>query len=223
MFDTRREAFQTQINALDQLKSYLEKEVTSLEEQLKVHEIEANSVKTEYDMVKKLYAKGLTAAPRKLALQRNMAQVDGDRLRLESSLMRARQEISRTKISIVDLQAKRSSEISSEMQKAQARLDELKGRTATSKNLLFETEVLAPQMIAEDESSKERPPIFKVRRRGSDAASEEVTVNQDAVVEPGDTIMVELPPRREASVSVPLPALGESTTPTASIFSDRLR
>jgi hypothetical protein len=110
------------------------------------------------------------------------------------------------------------------MQKTQGRLDELKGRTETSKNLLFETEVLAPQMMAEEESSKERQPIFKVRRQGGDVANE-VTINQDTIVEPGDTIMVELPPRRETSLSVPLPALGgSSTTPTASIdVTDRLR
>jgi polysaccharide export outer membrane protein/exopolysaccharide production protein ExoF len=220
VFDTRRESFQTQINALEQLKSFLEKEVVSLEKQLKVHEIEVESVKTEFEMVKKLYKKGLTAAPRKLALQRNMAQVDGERLRLEASLMRARQEISKTKIAIVDLQAKRSSEISSEMQKAHARLDELKGRTQTSKNLLYETEVLAPQMLAAQENAESLPPIFKIVRKGQALANERI-VSQETVVEPGDTIRVEQP-LREASI--PATAAAPRAAPTASIdISGRLR
>ena len=83
VFDMRRESFRTQIRALEQLEAFLEKEAVSLEKQLEVHGIEIASVKTEYDMVEKLYKKGLTAAPRKLALERNLAQVDGDRLRLE--------------------------------------------------------------------------------------------------------------------------------------------
>ena len=228
VFDTRREAFETQVSALKQLESYLDKEVTSLEKQLAVHETEADTVKTELDMVLKLYNKGLTAAPRKLALERNMAQVDGDRLRMEASLMRARQEISKTKISIVDLQAKRSSDISTEMQKTQARLDELKGRTETSKHLLYETEVLAPQLLASEENAKRLQPIFKILRKGQGVSSEEI-VTQDTVIKPGDTVMVEQPPRDSAELGAPLatslsPAR-QYSTPTASvdISTERLR
>jgi protein involved in polysaccharide export with SLBB domain len=202
VFDTRRQAFETQINALNQLQGYLNEEVVSLEKQLKVHQTETNAVKSELDMVMKLYNKGLTAAPRKLALERNMAQVDGERLRLESSLMRARQEISRTKISIVDLQAKRSSDISTEMQTTQGRLDEIKGRMETSKNLLYETEVLAPQLLASEENAKSQQPIFKILRKGQPLSSEEV-VSEDTVVNPGDTVMVEQPPRDTQLLGAP--------------------
>ena len=227
VFDTRRESFQTQISALEQLRSFLEKEVGSLEKQLKVHEVEVNAVKTEFEMVDKLYKKGLTAVPRKLAIERNVAQVNGERLRMESSLMRARQEISRTKIAIIDLQGKRSSEISSELQKAQARLDELRSRTQTSKNLLFETEVLAPQMIAQ-ESMQLLQPIFKIVHRGQPLSSERI-VSQETVVEPGDTITVEQP-LRESQLGPPLPnplppVASQTSTPTASVevTSERLR
>lgn len=213
VFNTRREAYQTQLGALQQLETFLANEVESLEKQLKVHEIEVESVKSEFEMVKKLYKKGLTAAPRKLALQRNMAQVDGERLRLEASLMRARQEISKTKIAIADLQAKRSSEVSSEMQKAHARLDELKGKTRTSKSLLYETEVLAPQMIAAQQNKEAAPPVFKIVRQGR-ALSDERTVSQETVVQPGDTIRVELP-LQESSVGPRQRT--DSPVPTASV------
>ncbi len=230
VFDTRREAFTTQVNALKQLQSYLDKEVVSLEKQLKVHQMETKAVKTELDMVMKLYKKGLTAAPRKLALERNMAQVDGERLRLESNLLRARQEVSKTKIALVDLQAKRSSDISSEMQKTQARLDELKGKTETSKNLLYETEVLAPQMLASEENAKSQQPIFKILRKGQPLSSEQI-VSEDTVVKPGDTVMVEQrPPPRDALLggaptAASLGPLAPSATPTASVevSTERLR
>jgi polysaccharide export outer membrane protein/exopolysaccharide production protein ExoF len=220
VFDTRQEAFHTQIGALEQLQSYLEKEVGSLEKQLSVHEVEVAAVKTEFDMVEKLYKKGLTAVPRKLALQRNVAQVDGERLRLEASLMRARQEISRTKIAIIDLRARRSSDISSEMQKTQARLNELKGRTETSKSLLFETEVLAPQMLAAQESANSLQPIFKILHQGEALSSERI-VSQEAVIEPGDTIRVEQP---LPEMSVSTPAIAPRGAPTASVdIFERLR
>jgi protein involved in polysaccharide export with SLBB domain len=229
LFDARREAFHTQTTALEQLKSYLEEEVASLEKQLKVHETEVKSVNTEFEMVQKLYKKGLTAAPRKLAMERNVAQVRGARLRMESNLMRARQEISKTKISIIELRGKRNSQLSDEMQKAQARLDELRSRTQTSKNLLFETEVLAPQMLAQ-EGTKAKAPIFKVVHQGQPLSSQRV-VSQEALVEPGDTITVEQP-LRESSVTTPAfpapalaPRVTATPTPTASIdvTNERLR
>ena len=190
----------------------------SLEKQLEVHGIEIASVKTEYDMVEKLFKKGLTAAPRKLALERNLAQVDGDRLRLDSSLMRARQEISRTKIAIVDLKGKRDSEISTEMQKTQARLDELKSRMETSSNLLYETEVLAPQALA---TADGRPvePVYKIVSRGQ-ASTEGEVVSQEQVVMPGDTIVVELPrqyPEMRVGARLPKFEAAPAVAPTASV------
>jgi hypothetical protein len=145
--------------------------------------------------------------------------------------MRARQEISKTKIAIVDLQAKRSSDISSEMQKTQARLDEIKTRAETSKNLLYETEVLAPQLFALEEDAKRLQPIFKILRKGEGQSSERV-VTQDAIVNPGDTVMVEQP-SREAQLGPPrpkaLPPVASQTSrtsiPTASVevSTERLR
>ena len=218
VFDMRRESFRTQIRALEQLEAFLEKEAVSLEKQLEVHGIEIASVKTEYDMVEKLYKKGLTAAPRKLALERNLAQVDGDRLRLDSSLMRARQEISRTKIAIVDLKGKRDSEISTEMQKTQARLDELRSRMETSSNLLYETEVLAPQALA---TADGRPvePVYKIVSRGQ-ASTEGEVVSQEQVVMPGDTIVVELPrqfPEMRVGARLPTFEAAPAVAPTASV------
>jgi len=202
--------------------------VISLEKQIKVHETATNAVRSELEMVMKLYKKGLTAAPRKLALERNMAQVDGERLRMESSLMRARQEISKTKIAIIDLQAKRSSEISTDMQTSRARLDEIKGRMETSKHLLYETEVLAPQLLATEENAKLLQPIFKILRKGNGLSSEQV-VSQDAVLNPGDTVIVEQPVR-QSQLGPPLPKeltplASQGATPTASadISTERLR
>jgi polysaccharide export outer membrane protein/exopolysaccharide production protein ExoF len=106
------------------------------------------------------------------------------------------------------------------MQKAHARLDELKGRTQTSKNLLYETEVLAPQMLAAQENAESLPPIFKIVRKGQALANERI-VSQETVVEPGDTIRVEQP-LREASI--PATAAAPRAAPTASIdISGRLR
>jgi polysaccharide export outer membrane protein/exopolysaccharide production protein ExoF len=209
VFDMRRESYGTQITALEQLEAFLVQEAESLQKQLEVHKIEVASVKTELDMVETLFKKGLTAAPRKLALERNMAQVDGERLRLDSNLMRARQEISKTKIAMVDLKAKRDSELSTELQKTQTRLDELKSRMETSSNLLYETEVLAPQALSAEEG-RNLPPVFQIVTKGNGSTAEQI-VSQDRIVMPGDTIIVEQPRQYPQVRSLPMSGIDEPT------------
>jgi protein involved in polysaccharide export with SLBB domain len=191
VFDMRREAYRTQVTALRQLEAFLQKEATSLEKQLEVHQTEVASVRAELQMVQDLFKKGLTPATRKLTLERNMAQVDGDRLRLETNLMRARQEGSKTKVALAELLAKRNTELSAELQKSQSRLDELSSRMETSASLLHESEVLAPQALVAEEG-QDAQPVFTIVRRAGGKSAEQV-VSQDQVVQPGDTIIVEQP------------------------------
>lgn len=194
VFDTRRDAFQTQLNALEQLQSYLAAEVQSLDKQAELHKVEVDSVKEESRLVTDLHKRGLAVTSRKLSLERNVAQVDGDRLRLESSLMRARQEVSKTDIAIIDLKAKRSSEVSAEMQKAQARLDELQARSETAKNLLYETETVAPQLVDQYEKTQDMRPVYKIVREGRTLEGADVT--EATTILPDDTIIIEAPRRR---------------------------
>jgi hypothetical protein len=191
LFRTRMESFHTQISALENLQTFLEGEVRSLEKQVSVHEIEVASVKEESKIVSDLYKKGLTINSRKMALERNVAQVDGDRLRLQAGLMRARQEVSKTKISIIDLSAKRSSEISAELQAAQSKLEAVRGKSQTARDLLFETENVAPQIYADAENGQQLQPSFKIMRDGQAFDAGDATA-----VEPGDTLVVSPPVRR---------------------------
>jgi polysaccharide export outer membrane protein/exopolysaccharide production protein ExoF len=207
----RREAYRTQVTALQQLEAFLQKEATSIEKQLEVHQTEVASVRTELQLVQDLFKKGLTPATRKLTLERNMAQVDGDRLRLETNLMRARQEGSKTKVALAELLAKRNTELSAELQKSQSRLDELSSRMETSASLLHESEVLAPQALVAEEGQEAQPVFTIVRRSGG--KSTELVVSQDQAVQPGDTIIVEQPrkyPRPRVSGDLP------DSSPTAS-------
>jgi polysaccharide export outer membrane protein/exopolysaccharide production protein ExoF len=210
VFDMRREAYRTQVSALQQLEAFLQKEATSLEKQIEVHQTEVASVRTELQMVQDLFKKGLTPATRKLSLERNMAQVDGDRLRLETNLMRARQEGSKTKVALAELLAKRNTDISAELQKTQSRLDELGSRMETSASLLHESEVLAPQALLADET--EALPIFMIVRHGNGQSTEQV-VSQDHAVQPGDTIIVEQPRKYPQT---PLSSGQADSSPTAS-------
>ena len=165
LFQSRKEAFATQVRALEQLKAQHELEATSLVKQLEMHDTLIDLLKPELEAVQELYKKQLVTAPRKLALERNAAQLQGDRLRLETALARARQEASKTEIAIIELQNKRSTDINAELRQSQSRLNEIGEKMETAQRLLYDTEVTAPRFLSVRSSRlKEIQPIYAVVR-----------------------------------------------------------
>jgi polysaccharide export outer membrane protein/exopolysaccharide production protein ExoF len=193
LFQSRKEAFATQVRALEQLKAQHELEATSLVKQLEMHDTLIDLLKPELEAVQELYKKQLVTAPRKLALERNAAQLQGDRLRLETALARARQEASKTEIAIIELQNKRSTDINAELRQSQSRLNEIGEKMETAQRLLYDTEVTAPRFLSVRSSRlKEIQPIYAVVRVISGRAVE-LEANEATLIEPGDTIKIELP------------------------------
>jgi polysaccharide export outer membrane protein/exopolysaccharide production protein ExoF len=206
IFQVRREAFSTQMRVLQQLQEFLEKEVVSLAAQRQTEEVQSKLVKKELESVLKLVDKGLAAAPRQYGLERTLAQIEGDQLRGETSLLRAKQEISRTEIAMLELKNKRANDVTTELRETQAKLEELDRKNETAEQLLYEAEVTAPQLIARRARSARVQPVYTImRQRGGNAV--ELSASDLTAVEPGDTIKVEVPlfntaPTADASVGL---------------------
>jgi protein involved in polysaccharide export with SLBB domain len=192
LFQTRKKAFATQVSALEQLRSLHEREAEGLVKQLASHDKHTELLNEELTSVRQLYDRRLTTAPRKLALERYATQLQGDRPRLETSLARAEQERSKTEINIIALQNQRLNEITGELLKSQARLDELSQKITTSQRLLFETEVIAPRYVKLGASPKRTQPIYTIIRQIA-GRTVEVAATEATAIEPGDTLKVELP------------------------------
>src|SRR5262245_47855693 len=121
---SRKESFSKQGQALEKLKAQHEMEAASVGKQREKHRPPNELLKPELEAVLQLYKQQLVTAPRKLAVERNAAQLQGDRLRLETALARARQEASKTDIAIIELRNRQSTEINAELRQSQARLNE---------------------------------------------------------------------------------------------------
>jgi polysaccharide export outer membrane protein/exopolysaccharide production protein ExoF len=212
IFQVRRETYSTQMRVLEQLKDYLEKEVVALIAQRQTEEKQVQLVKKELSSVSSLVDKGLAAAPRQLGLERTVAQIEGERLRVETSLLRAKQEISRAEIAMLELKNKRMNEVTAELRETQAKLEELDRKSETAEQLLYEAEVTAPQLLAQRARSRRMQPVYTIlRQKGENTI--ELNAFESTAVEPGDTIKVEMPlsdtaPAADAS-------LGLTHSPTA--------
>jgi protein involved in polysaccharide export with SLBB domain len=184
IFTSRREALKTQVAALEQLKRYLENEVVSLTAQVESEDKQMALLKEEMKGVSSLATKGLVSTPRQLGLERTLAQMEGDRLRRQSEVMRARQEISKTDIAILELRNKRTNEVALELRQTQAALEQAGRKWETSQRLVEEASGLARLRGAEV--------IYSiVRDRGGQP--EEIAATETTPVEPGDTVNVRVP------------------------------
>jgi polysaccharide export outer membrane protein len=193
IFDARRNALRNEIAALEQLKTFLAKGVESLQAQAKAQEKERDLTKKELESIASLVSRGLAAAPRQLELERVMSRMEGDRLRLETELLKTRQDISRADLSIIEARNKLSNEVAASLRETQTKLEQAIVKLSTSDRLLFDSRVTYPSLLA----AKQRPdsklkPIYRLVRR-IDGQVKELVVADSASVEPGDTLTVELP------------------------------
>ncbi|TIO09461.1 MAG: sugar ABC transporter substrate-binding protein [Mesorhizobium sp.] len=193
IFQARREGLDTQVKALQSLREFLQKELTSLEAQLVFLDKQIASIQKELTSVSALVAKGLAAAPREFALERTLAQAQSERLSAETSLLRGRQEISRTDISILELQEGRRNEVTIDLRQTQAELDALDSKTETARRLLYDSEISAPTLLARRAELDLAAPIYTIFRPSADGTTVQIQANETSVVEPGDTIKIEIP------------------------------
>ena len=192
IFDARREAFETQMRALNQLKDHLNKEIISLDAQVATEDKQIQLVKKELQGVMTLMEKGLSVTPRQLSLERTLAQIEGDRLRVGAALLRARQEISKADIAIIELQNKRANDATTTLRETQTKLDELARRFSTAEQLLYESEVVAPRSFPQRSRNRKSDPVYTIVRHTGDRTVE-LSATEATKVEPGDTIKVEVP------------------------------
>lgn len=204
IFDARREALDTQLRALNQLKDHLYKEIDSLDGQLETEDKQIKLVKKELQSIITLVEKGLSVAPRQLSLERTLAQIEGDRLRVGTALLKAKQEISKTDIAIIELKNKWANDATTVLRETQSRLDELARRFYTTEQLLYESEVIAPQSMSQRSGKRKIEPVYKIVRHKNGQATE-FSATEAANVEPGDTIKVEVPALIERSPSTDSP------------------
>ncbi|MER9171729.1 polysaccharide biosynthesis/export family protein [Mesorhizobium australicum] len=206
IFAVRKEAMTTQLRSLSELKDFLEKELDSLQQQLTFRDKQIELIQKELAGVSSLVQKGLAVAPRELNLEGTVAQMQGDRLAAETSLLRVRQEISKTDIEILNLNNQHANEIAAALRETQSQLNEVVSKAETASQLLHETAVTAPALLALREHAERAKPIFKIVRMTANG-SQELAAEETTSIEPGDTVKIEIPAPTSALSA--LPADGE--------------
>jgi HlyD family secretion protein len=145
LFGARREARQGEQNQLRYKIEQLGEEIHGLEAQQTSKERQLSLINDELTSLKTLQDKGLVRLNRILALERELARLEGERGALTAQIAGKRGEIGETHLRIIQIDKNLSSEIITDLRETQAKAAELMEKRIAAEIRLKRTEIRAPQ------------------------------------------------------------------------------
>jgi HlyD family type I secretion membrane fusion protein len=143
-FNTRRETLNKQIAILSQrnhentsIIAGLGKEQTSVERQMEL-------IQRETDSVQQLYDKGLSTLPRLLALQRQQADLTGQRGQITEKIAQAQLGSGENDLQVMNLKNQQLSDVVKELRDVQTRRFDLMDRERAARDVLSRLTIRAP-------------------------------------------------------------------------------
>jgi chromosome segregation ATPase len=191
IFAARRDAYRTRLAALEQLRADLQTEVPAQRAMLRNIEAQVQSLREDLAALK-----GVVATLQTRSMEREAAKLDGERLRVETSLLRAQQEVSRADLAIIEMRTQRAQDLAVDLRETQAGLEQAEHRIATTAGLIAQAERMDPLALSA-EGLNLLPVYSIVRPRGG--TSVELPADETTAVLPGDAIKVEL--RRQTGLA----------------------
>jgi HlyD family secretion protein len=145
IFDTRRQVVQSQAAVIREKMLQVEKEIEGLKAQEIAAAKRADIVREEVATVVILVNKGFERRPRLLALEREMADIDGRRGETTAQISRAEQVISESQATLLKLESDRQNEIAQSLRETQNQIFQLRERMQAADDQLLRREVKAPE------------------------------------------------------------------------------
>lgn len=193
LLDTRTKALRSQIDGLTQAEALLTHEIEAQGEKRKTLERQVALAKRELDSVSGLVAKGLVVTSRQLALEQNVAQFESSRSDLDLLVLRAQQDLARIGREKTDLRDRRRTEILTELTLISGQIATNAEKIRTARALANGYEQKGSQEIAATAADPLPSLQFSITRDEKGQNSTKL-VADDAIVEPGDTLRVEIRP-----------------------------
>ncbi|UVF19354.1 HlyD family type I secretion periplasmic adaptor subunit [Microvirga terrae] len=145
IFNSRRQLYQSQLAVLIQRQQQISRQMLGLRYQVSAAAKRAEIIKKEMESIAPLVARGVIAQPRKLALEREQAEIDGRQGQAQEEMARAEQGVGEANAQILKLRSDREAEIAQSLREVQALLFQLSERAEAAQDVLARTQVRAPE------------------------------------------------------------------------------
>lgn len=143
-FEARRAAREGRKAQLQRRIAQLEDEVIGLHAQQVARDRQAALIAEELKGVRDLYAKNLVALSRKAALEREAAELDGEKGRLIAAVAQTEGKIAETRLQIIEIDDVLREEVMKELSEIQAKTAELSERRVAAEDQLKRVDIRAP-------------------------------------------------------------------------------
>ncbi|CAO3357384.1 HlyD family type I secretion periplasmic adaptor subunit [Azospirillum melinis] len=145
LFRSRHDSYEAQLGIQRKQISQLRDEIAALESQRIATADRLRYTQEETRVVQGLLAKGYERKPRLLELQRNVADSEGRLGELMANKSKAEQAIAAAELTMINIGNTRRSEVSTDLQAAQASVADLSERLRSADDVLLRQAVTAPQ------------------------------------------------------------------------------
>ncbi|WP_246248960.1 polysaccharide biosynthesis/export family protein [Chelativorans alearense] len=189
IFTARTEAFERQLESLEELSALFSEEIAVLEEKMVAQDRQVGIAEAELKDISKLVSSGTATRSRETGLERVVADLQSERLDLAIASMRAKQRLSETNRDALSLKGQRKTEIGRDLQTTIAEIEELKLRRETNERLLQATGASIARRDMQM-AIEEHPLRFTIVRGGENGDTFEASPG--TVLEPGDVLEVRL-------------------------------
>ena len=186
----RRDRLRRQLKANADLQDLLAAEIEALSQRQVAAEETRTFGQVEVERFEALEAKGLIRSERQRDARRELMEVEGKLLDVQTALLRARQALNQAEGDAVALATERAATLAAEKQDVDGRIEALAFREQTRRLLIGEALAEGASAVA---TAIERP-AYRIARRGSDGVSQTVEVDGSTDVLPGDVVEIVLVP-----------------------------
>ena len=186
LFQSRSEAKTRALDALDDSRTLLETEIQALQEKLAGLDRQVGLLRESVGNMEALFERGLVRSPNLVSLQGQLINLESRQLDTETAVFRARQSIAELDREKIGIEADRRLEILRELQQAEARIEQLRARRDTTRQLLVGAEAL----LASSDQKLDVRISYRITRPGPDGPRV-LDASPDTLLGPADVIEVE--------------------------------
>jgi len=144
-FTNRRKSLEGQISVLQQRQEQARQQINAYQAEVAAADRQLALTNDELNGTVELYQKGYAPKTKVLALQRQSAQLAGQKGDYQANIARAKDQIAEADMQIAQLQKDRDTEISDQLRDMHGKLIDLEPRFVTARDNLARTELRAPQ------------------------------------------------------------------------------
>lgn len=144
VFEARRQALEGQTAILEQRASQHRQEIAALEAEIEASRKQGALIAEEIADVETLYRKGLERKARLLGLQRQAAEIEGQKNRNLAMIAKVKRDIGETELQIVELRTTMLNEAVEGLRETQEQLAKLEEEIRAAEDVLSRTVVVAP-------------------------------------------------------------------------------